>query len=122
MKFELVNRIVALLFLVSAAIQYNDPDPWLWVAIYGSAAAACLVWERNRRTWPFAALVGLVALVWGGMLTPVLADFRFGDLFRSMKAKTPAIELSRELLGLLIIAGWMGVLVFLSRRSARRRD
>jgi len=25
---------LASLFLLFAVVQYNDPDPWLWIAIY----------------------------------------------------------------------------------------
>jgi transmembrane protein TMEM220 len=37
-----------------------------------------------------------------------------GHLFASMKADTPAIELSREFLGLLIVAAWMATVAVFS--------
>ena len=115
--FGTANVVVATLFLISAAVQLNDPDPVGWTAIYGSAAAACLVRRSSRHAWLLAGLVGLAALIWAATLTPVLAEFRPGDLFRSMKAETPSIEKSRELLGLLIVFAWMVVLIVVSRRT-----
>ena len=115
--FRAVNAVVATLFMISAAVQLNDPDPVGWTAIYGSAAAVCLVWRSSRHAWLLAGSVGMVALIWAATLTPALAEFRLGDLFRSMKAETPTIEQSRELLGLLMVFGWMVVLIAVSRRT-----
>ncbi|MBT8218522.1 MAG: transmembrane 220 family protein, partial [Bacteroidia bacterium] len=27
--------IIGILFILFALVQYNDPDPWLWIAAYG---------------------------------------------------------------------------------------
>jgi hypothetical protein len=118
--FDGINLLWAALFLVSAALQLNDPDPLRWILIYASAASACLVHRVAPRAWLPPAIVGLAALTWAGLDAPrVLPGLRFGDLFRSMKAETPSIEESRELLGLLIVAGWMAVLVLRTRRRTR---
>ena len=118
--FGVANAGVAVLFIVSAAIQLNDPDPVRWIALYGSAAAACLLWRRGRQAWMLAGLVGLAASIWAVTLAPVLPELRFGEMFRSMKADTPSIEKSRELLGVLIVVAWMVVLIGVSfRRRAR---
>lgn len=117
--FEWTNRAIAFLFAISAVLQLNDPDPWLWIAIYVAAAAACLV--RGGRSWLLAAAVGIAGLTWSLLLLPrVLPGFRFADLFRTMTAGTPAIELGREALGLLIIAGWMAVVVWARPRPETR--
>ncbi len=113
--FGWLNGIVTLVFLIGAGLQYNDPDPLRWILIYGLAAVACLA--HRRTTWDRVAAiaVGLTALFWTATLFSGLSGFVFGDLFRSMKAETPTIELGRELLGLWIIAGWMAVLIFRRR-------
>jgi hypothetical protein len=99
--------IVGLVFLISAALQWNDPDPWGWIAIW-TAGAAVSLWAVLRPVPRGAAwLVAAVALAWAIIIAPAaLADFRFADLARTMQAESPAIELSRELLGLVVIAGW----------------
>lgn len=120
--FRVTNLVVAVVFLVSAAIQWNDPDPLPWIAVYGGAAAASIAVGRFRGARVLPALVGLVALVWAGtMAGRVFADLAFADLFKSMKAETPSIEHSRELLGLLIIAAWMAVLVVAGARGRTER-
>lgn len=35
---KVINIILTLLFILFAVVQLNDPDPWLWVAIYGLVA------------------------------------------------------------------------------------
>lgn len=120
-SFGVANRIMAVLFLISAIIQFNDPDPLRWAAIYGAAGFACLAARRFRYSWPLPTGVGLVALVWAAWLSPILPQVRLRDLARSMHAETPSIELGREFLGLLIVLGWMGVLMVDSLRKRTSR-
>ena len=40
--------MMAVLFLIAAALQYNDPDPLRWMAIYGLAVLACLLALAGR--------------------------------------------------------------------------
>ena len=115
--FRVANRTMAVLFLICAAIQFNDPDPLRWAAIYGAAGFACLAAGRFRYSWPLPSGVGLLALVWAAWLSPILPQVRLRDLARTMHAETPSIELGRELLGLVIVLGWMVVLVVDSRRK-----
>jgi len=89
-------------------------------AMYVAAAVACIVAWRVRTGWWAAAAVGSVAVIWAALLSPILPELRFDDLAREMKAANPRIELSREMLGLLIIAAWMIVLVVISRRARVR--
>ena len=44
---------------------------------------------------------------------------RLGDLMDKMKAENPRIELSREFLGLAIIAVWMAIVAWQGRRRSR---
>ena len=115
--FGVANRIMAMLFLISAIIQFNDPDPVRWAVIYGAAGFACLAAGRFRYSWPLPTGVGLVALVWAAGLSPILSSVRLSDLARSMHAETPSIELGREFLGLLIVLGWMVFLMVVSLRE-----
>ncbi len=111
-----MNFVMATLFLLSAALQFNDPDPLRWALIYGAAGVACLLFDRIRPPWLLPSLVGVACFAWAGGLAPrVLPALRFADLFGSMKAETPSIEQSRELLGLVIIIAWMLVLAAKSR-------
>jgi hypothetical protein len=117
-----LDVLMAVLFALSAALQYNDPDPLRWAALYGAAAVACIVVWRRPAAWPLAALAGSIALLWAATFAPaVLPGFEPRDLVRTMKAGTPRIEESREMLGLLVVAAWMALLVVVGRRRLRPR-
>lgn len=44
MSWRLIALAFALLFIFAAAVQYNDPDPILWMILYLWPAALCLVY------------------------------------------------------------------------------
>lgn len=118
------NWLMAALFTFSAALQYNDPDPVPWIAIYAAAAVACVLWSLRRNAWPLAAAVALIALVWTATLLPdVLGYIGFSDLFLRMNEKGGRVEIGREIGGLTIVVAWMVVLLLgeRRRRAARTR-
>jgi len=113
-----LNVVMALVFLASVFVQFNDPDPWGWVMIYGLAALVCLSGIRGPVRWPAAAVVGLASLAWAISLAPdVVGKVGFGELFDSMKMKDIRVERGREMGGLLIITAWMIVLLLTRRRQ-----
>jgi hypothetical protein len=118
---KVANILMALLFLFALAVQYNDPDPVRWMAIYGAGALACL-WAAFRSPVPrwLTSVVGLAALVWIGFWLPkVLGQVSFGEMFREAGMATMEIEEGREVIGLLLVAIWMVVLFFRPGRRAR---
>jgi hypothetical protein len=112
------NLLAATVFLASALLQYNDPDPIRWIGLYGSAALACLAHDRLPGHRLLALAVAAVAFVWAATLAGVLPRMDVADLFRTMKAETPVIEESRELLGLLLVGVWMIFLLCRGRRKS----
>jgi transmembrane protein TMEM220 len=117
-----LNAVMLLAFLFSAAVQYNDPDPVRWMAIYGAAAAICAAELRRRTRLGYPALVGAIALAWAASIAPrVLGVVRFSAMFAEFEMKNAGVEESREMYGLLIVAAWMAAVAVAARlRSARR--
>jgi len=114
-----LNVLLLLAFAFSVVVQVNDPDPFAWMAMYGLAAAACLLALLRRGHWVIPALVGLTALGWAlGIAPRVVGQVRFLDMFGAFEMKSMAIEESREMYGLLIIAAWMAVLTVAMRPRA----
>jgi len=102
---------MAVLFAFAAALQYNDPDPLRWMAMYGPAMLACGLGLAGRLPRLLPALAGLGALVWAGTLAPgVVGRVSVGELFQSYGMLSTAVEEGREMGGLLIVSAWMGVL------------
>jgi hypothetical protein len=114
------NVVGALTFAFAVVVQVNDPDPWVWVSLYGLASAACVLAALGRGHRAFPALVGLIALVWAASIAPrVVGQVAFLDMFGAFEMESAAIEESREMYGLLLVAGWMAVLTLRARRRGQ---
>ena len=108
---------MAALFVFAAAVQYNDPDPLRWMALYLAAAASFLLAVLRRLPWWLPVVIGLVALAWAATLAPhVLGRVGVGEMVDAWEMKDARVEEGREMYGLLIVAGWMAVLAFAGRR------
>lgn len=106
-----LNFVMAAAFLFSVIVQYNDPDPLIWMAVYGAAFAACVLAIAGRLHWAFPAALAVLALGWALTMAPqVIGHVRFGELFEAFEMKDERVEIAREMGGLLIVAFWMSAL------------
>jgi len=117
MAFRVVSALMTVLLAVAVAVQYNDPDPLRWMAIYGAACAlSAVAVVRGRAPSALVAAVGLVALVWGLIVAQgAYGRSHLSEMFQSWEMKSPAVEEAREASGLLIVAAWMAVLAIRAR-------
>ena len=117
----LANGIMLLLFLFAVAVQFNDPDPLVWMGIYGAAAAVCgLEMRRRAPVWAPVALA-LIALVWAGSIYLRVHGVPIGSLFAEWEMRDLRIEEAREMYGLTIVGLWMIVIVTVRWMRARVR-
>ena len=102
------NLILCVLFVAFAAVQLNDPDPWLWVALYGLVATVCGLtafgyYRKNLVLLGLAVCgielfqIGPEFINWINMGMPSITE--------EMKAEEPHIEYAREFLGFILCAG-----------------
>lgn len=102
-----LDRLFGALFIWAAAVQLNDPDPVVWVAVYLLGAAVCLVPARFRMGAASAWLVSAATAAWAFWLAPqAMALPQLSDLTASMSVDQPAVEAAREALGLAIVSLW----------------
>lgn len=124
---KIFNLVFCILFVISAGLQYNDPDPFLWIAIY--LFGAFISYSAIRKQfYPSLTLLGSI-------LFSLYAIYLFFDKYgvltwatkhdaeniaESMKATKPWIEETREFFGLVIL---ITVLLtnFLSFRKSRMK-
>jgi hypothetical protein len=93
------KTVAAIVFALFTALQVNDPDAPLWIALYGYALGVSLLAVFDRTGyWPLPGL--LVYGVGFARLAPTVG----GDWWY--------VEEAREALGLLLGFLWMGVLLF----------
>jgi len=104
------NQLFVFIFILFAVVQYNDPDPYLWVPIYLFPAVLCFLATREKfyknaytGGFIFFSLYAVYKLL---DQNGVIDWMRFHDaanIAATMKAEQPWIEKSREFFGLAII-------------------
>lgn len=117
---RITNIVLSILFLLFAIVQYNDPDPWVWIGIYSFMALISGLAAVN--IYPSWILRGgiLGCLIGLAILLPGFIDWLSTgaeSITQSMKAEKPHIELTREFLGLLICAITLGFLLWQGERN-----
>jgi len=103
---RILHYVFAAVFLVMAGLQFNDPDPIYWVAVYSSTALISIGKGLGRYSEFWAALT-IGAIVAGMMFTiPGVLNFieygTFEELTGEMIASKPYVESTREFGGLFI--------------------
>jgi hypothetical protein len=113
------NVVMLIMFVFSAAVQINDPDPVAWIGIYLAAAAVC-AFEIKRKAPRWApAVVALIALVWSGYIAMRARDVPISALFAEWEMRNVRVEEAREMYGLAILAVWMIVVAVATLRRDR---
>lgn len=100
-----LNILVALIFFLFAAVQYNDPDPFRWMMVYGGVAVVYVLAIFGKYNRPVVWLGIAAIVVWMGLLLPDFWDWiKIGspNIAGQMKAETPYIEFTREFFGLML--------------------
>jgi uncharacterized membrane protein (Fun14 family) len=121
---KVLNIIFIVFFLLSAALQYNDPDPYLWMPIYLYGAFLC--YKALRKEYkPLLFIIGIV--IYSSYAIYLLLDKNgviswanehdAENIALSMKVTKPWIESTREFFGLIILIAALAInMVWLSRR------
>ena len=121
---KIVHYSLAVLFLAFTSVQFNDPDPILWIIIYGAMVAVCILAALNKY-YPKVMMVqgGLYliycTLLWSGVSQWFASDEKemlFDDI---AKMQYPYIEESREFLGLAICLVVIAFYLWISLRGKK---
>jgi hypothetical protein len=104
------NIIFAILFVLFAALQYNDPDPYVWMPIYLYAAVLCWLAFKGKyypNAYIFGILIYAIYATWLVFTPDGVIDWvekhNAEGITKTMHAEKPWIEDAREFLGLLIL-------------------
>lgn len=108
---KIFSTLTILIWLVFAGLQWNDPDPWLWIPLYMSVVfvyAGFLMYPGKTKLWLGTSLI-LSALFFVGTVFAALQiqNFSFDD------------EVTRETGGLILSAIWSGILGYTIRKSGK---
>jgi len=121
---KVFHLIFCLLFVFSAVLQYNDPDPYIWMPIYMYGAVLCWLAFRNKY-YPKAYLIGIFIYLGYAIYLFFAKDgvldwinkHNAEDIAATMKAEKPWIEETREFFGLVILIVVLGIDYFYSRKK-----
>jgi hypothetical protein len=106
---RLLAMAMAVLFAICIALQYNDPDPQVWMSIYALPLVLSVLAARGRQLAWLSALAAagyvLAALWWAPRYSPGYLDN----------------EEAREAGGLLLSGLWMGFLAWRGKRGSAGR-
>ena len=121
---RIVNFLLAIMFLVFAFVQVNDPDPVIWILIYGIMAVFSImaIFEFYPKKFLIAVLV--LYVLYSFVYIPGVAEWlRQGNkaaLFDNVaKMENLYIEESREYLGLFICVIVLVFYLYRSRKFSR---
>ena len=124
---KIFNIIFCILFVISAGLQYNDPDPYVWMPIYMYGAILCWFAFKGKyypRLYVWGIAVYLVYAVYLFIEKDGVWDWvtehNAENIAGTMKASTPWIEDTREFFGLAIIIGVFLVNYWYAKRQKRK--
>lgn len=119
---RIFNFVLAVMFLIFAFVQINDPDPIIWILIYGAMAVVCVM--AAFEFYPRKFLIGLavVYLLYSIYYFPGVQEWlqqdRKSDIFDNLaKMEHSYIEESREFLGLIICVTVLALQLVRSRKK-----
>ena len=126
MVLKLFNIFFCIVFILFAAVQYNDPDPYVWMPFYLYTAILCWLAFRNKY-FPGAYLLGIAVYaayaiykffdqngVWDWM-----TKHHATNIAGTMKAEQPWVEETREFFGLVILIVVLIIDYLYAKRKAR---
>ena len=124
---KIFNIFFCLVFILFAAVQYNDPDPYIWMPVYLYTALFCWLAFRNK-FYPAAYLIGIavyaVYALYKVFDTNGLIDWitkhNSENIAETMKAEKPWVEETREFFGLVILIAVLLINYFFARRKMKR--
>ncbi|AYV55455.1 hypothetical protein EFP84_07970 [Leptospira kmetyi] len=111
---KIFSIVTILLWLLFAGLQYNDPDPWLWVPIYMSVVflyAGCLIYPEKTKLWLRTSLI-------------LSALFSAGTVLAAMQIQNLSFddEVTREMGGLILSAIWSRIPGYWIRKKETKRE
>lgn len=112
---SIVGLLFSIIFLLFTYWQFNDPDPILWVPIYGAATYVSFQAFRGHVNKELIAVLFLLSTMAGIQLWVEMTAWE-GFMTDGLTMKTVNQELAREAVGLWIAAFSFAVYYLLNKK------
>jgi asparagine N-glycosylation enzyme membrane subunit Stt3 len=103
---KIIYFLLASLFFLFALVQWNDPDPLIWILFYGVMSLIYILLAiKIKFAFHLAIVMSIICLVSMAVILPDIFQWikdGMPSIVQSMKATIPTIEYTREFLGLLL--------------------
>lgn len=127
--FKVFSLVFGVLFVICAGLQWNDPDPYLWMPLYLLSALSCAFAFKGvstKRLNIFNIAVYFVYAVYlfveqDGVISWA-TEHHFDSLTQSMLASAPWIENTREFGGLFIMMVVCAINVYVNRQQKSQEN
>jgi hypothetical protein len=119
------NVVLALLFALFTYFQFNDPDAWLWIGIYGLMTVIAALAATGRSYLPLIGITALACLYTLVTTAPGVWEYLTNQegytIMQGMSYDKPYIEETREFGGSLICLGALTYFYLTSRKARSSR-
>ncbi|MFY0654553.1 MAG: transmembrane 220 family protein [Cyclobacteriaceae bacterium] len=115
---KILKLFFGVLFLTFVIVQYNDPDPLLWMVIYGIVSAMFFLSAFNIYSSKITLWVIIAGALFSLIYIPGVYDYftmgQAAEIVAKMKVDKPYVEETREFGGL-----WIAILalIYLYKKS-----
>ncbi len=113
---KILNFAIAALCFLFAGFQYNDPDPTLWIVIYGAVGVLALCAAMGKHWLPATALLAAVCIYLLGTCHDGFVEFMTNEdgqtIANPMSDDQPYVEVFREFGGLMIALVFLSVIAW----------
>lgn len=119
---KIVYIILTLVFGAFAFFQYNDPDWYIWMILYGFVAIMSFLAIYNRFNNTVLIPAMIIFILYFIYLAPSILEWiQSGQSISAMSDDRPYVEGTREAFGLLLGLGAMFLLYRNGQKQPRHR-
>ncbi len=101
------KSIMACVFAACIFVQYNDPDPAMWMAIYAIGLVLTLVSIKGGLCQHWYLIAGIAMFAAAAYNLLQVEDLNLTEVFSSFSMTSNSVEEFREAGGLLIQGIWL---------------
>ena len=106
---------MALVLLLCIVVQFNDPDGWLWMTIYGIGLVLTLLHLFSKSSPVVLSITSAAGFAGALYISLCIGELETDKVLSSLNMEGRGVEEVREAAGLLIQSVWLARLAWVAR-------